>query len=120
MRRCFSVGMVVVTFVGIGSALGQDRNPAGLPMGQEARVALVIGNSNYKLAPLENPANDAADLANALEKQGFKVLVRENVGEKGLKDGKVELKRRTDAKPTLVPTAEAVEAALGILRDMKG
>ncbi len=52
----------------------------------EARVALIIGNSTYKTAPLANPANDAADLAHALERKGFKVLVRENVSERGLKE----------------------------------
>jgi formylglycine-generating enzyme required for sulfatase activity len=52
----------------------------------EARVALIIGNSNYRTAPLSNPANDAADLAHALERKGFKVLVRENVSERGLKE----------------------------------
>ena len=53
---------------------------------KETRVALVIGNSGYPNAPLENPANDAADLAASLEKLGFNVLVRENVGERGLKE----------------------------------
>lgn len=52
----------------------------------EARVALVIGNSSYRTAPLANPANDAADLAHALEEKGFTVLVRENVTERGLKE----------------------------------
>jgi hypothetical protein len=61
-------------------AAGRGRSP------QEPRVALVIGNSDYRSAPLDNPANDASDLAAALEKQGFNVLVRENVGERGLKE----------------------------------
>lgn len=52
----------------------------------EARVALIIGNSSYRTAPLANPANDAADLAHALEQKGFTVLVRENVSERGLKE----------------------------------
>ena len=63
-----------------GSALAADAPK------KETRVALIVGNSDYKSAPLENPANDASDLANALEKKGFKVLVRENVGERGLKE----------------------------------
>jgi hypothetical protein len=38
------------------------------------RVALVIGNSDYKSAPrLENPKNDATDLAAVLEGLGFQV-----------------------------------------------
>ncbi|MBI4985292.1 MAG: SUMF1/EgtB/PvdO family nonheme iron enzyme [Rhodocyclales bacterium] len=50
------------------------------------RVALIIGNSAYPTAPLKNPANDAADLAYAMEKKGFSVLLRENVSERGLKE----------------------------------
>lgn len=40
------------------------------------RYALVIGNSNYtEIAPLRNPANDAADIANTLTSIGFEVDV---------------------------------------------
>ncbi|MEM7751550.1 MAG: caspase family protein, partial [Pseudomonadota bacterium] len=39
------------------------------------RVALVIGNSAYKhAAVLDNPVNDANDIAAALQKQSFKVI----------------------------------------------
>lgn len=42
---------------------------------QEKRLALVIGNSDYKHAgELPNPRNDAADMATALEKLGFEVI----------------------------------------------
>ncbi len=43
----------------------------------ERRVALVIGNSNYRTADLKltNPKNDAEDVATALRKLGFEVLV---------------------------------------------
>ena len=45
---------------------------------QERRVALVIGNSAYKINPLVNPANDASDVASALRSLGFEtVLVRD-------------------------------------------
>lgn len=41
----------------------------------EKRVALVIGNSAYKYAPrLENPANDADDMAEKLKGLGFDVI----------------------------------------------
>ena len=43
-----------------------------------ARLALVIGNSAYKDAPLGNPVNDAADMAKALEASGFTVIHRDN------------------------------------------
>ncbi|MDM8525600.1 caspase family protein [Desulfococcaceae bacterium HSG8] len=39
----------------------------------ERRVALVIGNSDYKSSPLKNPANDAADMSAALKQCGFAV-----------------------------------------------
>ena len=41
----------------------------------EKRVALVIGNSAYVHTPkLDNPKNDAADVAGALKKHGFQVF----------------------------------------------
>jgi hypothetical protein len=41
----------------------------------DKRLAMVIGNSAYKNAPaLKNPANDAADMAAALERLGFEVI----------------------------------------------
>jgi formylglycine-generating enzyme required for sulfatase activity/uncharacterized caspase-like protein len=86
MRRCLCAGVALAAFVGLATAVGQVRSPGSQPGAKEGRVALIIGNSTYKDAPLANPANDAADLANALEKKGFTVLVRENVGERGLKE----------------------------------
>ena len=47
------------------------------------------------------------------------IPLRVVVGEKGLKDGKVEIKRRTDAKATLTPAGEAVATALAALNEMK-
>ena len=42
------------------------------------RVALVIGNANYKFAPLNNPVNDARDMAKSLRSVGFDVIKKEN------------------------------------------
>ena len=39
----------------------------------EARTALVIGNTRYAFAPLVNPGHDAADIADALRGAGFAV-----------------------------------------------
>lgn len=86
LRHGFCVGVCLVALFVNSAASAQNRTPATQIKPNEARVALIIGNSDYKTAPLENPANDASDLANALEKQGFNVLVRENVGERGLKE----------------------------------
>src|ERR1700712_3994041 len=45
----------------------------------ENRVALLIGNSNYKNAPqLTTPVNDAEDVAKALGRLGFDTIVKRN------------------------------------------
>lgn len=48
--------------------------PAG-----ERRVALVIGNADYKQGPLGNPINDARAMAGRLRGLGFEVVLRENL-----------------------------------------
>ena len=45
----------------------------------ETRVALVIGNSDYKLVSrLANPTNDAALMTKTLEEVGFEVIAEPN------------------------------------------
>src|SRR5262245_59199380 len=45
------------------------------PASAEKRVALVVGNSNYRsAAPLPNPANDAAAVAATLKSAGFDIV----------------------------------------------
>lgn len=46
----------------------------------EQRIALVIGNGQYKDAPLLNPVNDARAVAKALTRSGFRVVQKENIG----------------------------------------
>lgn len=47
----------------------------------ESRVALVIGNATYQHStPLANPANDARAVADKLERIGFDVMLREDLG----------------------------------------
>jgi len=41
-------------------------------------TALVIGNGSYKSSPLKNPVNDAIDIAAALKKLGFDVILITN------------------------------------------
>jgi len=47
------------------------------------------------------------------------VPLRIVVGDRGLKEGAVEIKARTDEKPTLVPVGEAVSRALEIVGEMR-
>ncbi len=46
-----------------------------------SRYALVIGNSDYSFAPLTNPRNDAADIADALKNYGFNVNLVTNINQ---------------------------------------
>lgn len=38
------------------------------------RIALVVGNANYKVRPLRNPRNDADDMSRSLRSSGFDVI----------------------------------------------
>ena len=59
------------------------------PAFAERRVALIVGNGAYTAAgPLANPANDANDMAAALRKIGFEVLLGADLDKRGF-DGKV-------------------------------
>ncbi len=47
--------------------------------------ALLIGNSHYSIGELDNPANDANDLANTLRAIGFETTVKVNVDSNNMK-----------------------------------
>ena len=52
---------------------------------EEARIALVIGNSDYSSGPLPNPANDAKLVGDALTALGFDVIARRNADQVTMK-----------------------------------
>lgn len=94
-RRSFALGVAV--FLGLllavdAPALAQTasaaRNLVVQPQKPAAtgqrRLALVIGNSAYKSAPLENPVNDARAMARALESAGYTVMLHLNVDQRGM------------------------------------
>lgn len=64
---------------GLAAALAQGwiarRAHAAAP---ESRLALVIGNADYKVGPLKNPVNDARLVGDNLRSLGFEVIQREN------------------------------------------
>jgi len=49
------------------------------------RVALVIGNDSYEVAPLSNAVNDAYAMKTFLEGEGFKVIYANNANEQTMK-----------------------------------
>ena len=55
---------------------GQQRPQAA--QRAERRVALVIGNAQYKSSPLENSVNDATDIEQALKRFGFQTTFLRN------------------------------------------
>jgi len=50
------------------------------------RYALIIGNSNYKSDPLNNPVNDAIDLEAKLKKLGFTTVLVKNATKEKMED----------------------------------
>jgi hypothetical protein len=50
-------------------------------------IALVIGNASYKESPLNNPVNDAQDMAKALGELGFTVILKTNASQKDMDEG---------------------------------
>ncbi len=74
--------------------------PAGAA---EKRIALVIGNATYaNAAPLTNPANDAQDMAAALKRAGFEVILGLDTDKRTF-DGKIrEFARALEAADAAV------------------
>ena len=63
----------------------------------EKRVALVIGNSAYKYAPLPNPKNDAELMAKTLKGLGFDVITVVNASQKSMKKSVRKFGKKLDA-----------------------
>src|SRR6202521_1987002 len=60
----------------------------------QGRIALVVGNSDYQHVPvLANPANDAADVAQALQRLGFSVTTVKNANYESLRRALLDLGR---------------------------
>ena len=61
----------------------QPLNAASNP----ARIALIIGNSEYSEGRLKNPVNDADLMASTLESKGFRVTTIKNATRRQMKEG---------------------------------
>ncbi len=125
MMGCYGIGINRILASAIESDKGHDANGCILPA--------AIAPFEVEIVPLNLDKEPVAAEANRIyaeltaagvdvllddrdERAGVKfkdadllgIPMRVVVGEKGLKEGKVEFKRRTDAKPTLVATGEVV------------
>ena len=82
----FGISLVVAVLLSFaGQAFAQRTLSVVQAQPSEQRVALVIGNSTYKDAPLRNPVNDAADIAAELKGMGFAVTLRTNAGARDMR-----------------------------------
>jgi hypothetical protein len=88
-RRGFILGLgVIAALAGFAVA------PVSTALADGKRVALVIGNGTYRNVPaLPNPANDAADIAAALNRLGFTVTLVTNASFDQLRRGLIALGR---------------------------
>ena len=68
-----------------------------VPASGERRIALVIGNSNYRyVTPLRNPRQDAEDMTAALQEIGFEVLAGYDLDGDALDDLTARFAREAD------------------------
>jgi uncharacterized caspase-like protein len=74
-----------------------------VPTSAADRVALVIGNGNYKKVPtLPNPPRDAADIGRALERLNFKVTQLSNASAADMRKAIVDFGRSTEGSEMAV------------------
>lgn len=63
------------------------------------KTALVIGNAKYKfVSPLTNPPNDAEDIAKALKKLGFKVILKVNISNQEMENSVEEFRKELTSR----------------------
>jgi len=76
--------VAVSLFFVVSAALSADRSL--IVKGTHQRLALVIGNGEYRTSPLKNPVRDARDISAALQKLGFQVIYEENATRRRMDD----------------------------------
>lgn len=74
----FTISILLIFTVG-ASAQKKAFSSPGIGFSPNKRLALVIGNSEYKSSPLPNPVNDARIIAESLNEVGFQTIVKENL-----------------------------------------
>jgi len=74
LRRTVWWILLCVAGLAPGAFAQSNKAPVAAPTTGNAKVALVIGNSKYQRGELENPVNDANDVAAVFSKYGFEVV----------------------------------------------
>ena len=131
---CYGIGINRILASAI--EVGNDKDGCILPISIApfAAEVLILNNDNPQVVAEAERIHDeltAAGVEVLLDdrdaRAGVKfkdadligIPLRVVVGERGLKAGSVEIKRRTEAKPTAVPAADAVAKALEIIEEMR-
>ncbi|CAG37171.1 hypothetical protein DP2442 [Desulfotalea psychrophila LSv54] len=52
----------------------------------QKRIALIIGNSDYRIRSLKNPVNDAKDFSRTLSALGFETIIKVNADQEGFEE----------------------------------
>ncbi len=91
-------------------------NDKELVTGESARIYEELKNRGVDVLLDDRPARPGVKFKDA---DLIGIPVRVVIGERGLNEGNVEIKKRTDEKPSLVPVGEAVSKVLEILAEMK-
>lgn len=82
----FSILFLTVISFGILTVVqAQNRQLRQSDTDGRNRLALIIGNSDYKNSPLRNPVNDASDMARELKNLGFEVFSHTNLDQNEMK-----------------------------------
>lgn len=77
-------------------AWARVRSPA-----DDSKLALVIGNADYRVKPLRNAVSDARSVASAMREVGFNLIMRENASQASMIDAMKEFwlrSRRSEAR----------------------
>jgi formylglycine-generating enzyme required for sulfatase activity len=79
----------------VGAAV--EKAIPGVDQGENRRVALVIGNADYRDGAFQNPINDARLMSKTLGLLGFEVMVYENATQQRMKEAMREFGQRLNA-----------------------
>lgn len=96
-RSVLRVGVAAVSAIAFPSVWSQRSKLQP----DDSRMALVIGNADYRTKPLRNSINDARAIASAMRDVGFSLIMRENASQATMIDAMKEFwlrSRRSEAR----------------------
>ncbi len=80
INRSILLGWILFAFSALSaSSAGAIESSKMAQPQDDQRIALVIGNSRYESAPLQNPVNDSKAFSEKLRGLGFQVIEKENL-----------------------------------------